>query len=127
MTVTYGKTTPTSYSDPEVKRIEQVTARLGSALRPGAYLVDTYRDISGDGLTTCILIRNTMSFAIGYGITPWLDGLGTQNCFISVAFVGLAICSVYLVMIKWGKKFREAKRVDYWNEVKKRIDLGLVH
>ena len=42
MTVTYGKTTPTSYSDPEVKRIEQVTARLGSALRPGAYLVDTY-------------------------------------------------------------------------------------
>ncbi|XDG03625.1 hypothetical protein ABKA04_003240 [Annulohypoxylon sp. FPYF3050] len=92
-----------------------------------SYLVDTYRDISGDGLTTCILIRNSMSFAIGYGITPWLDGLGTQNCFISVAFVGLAICSVYLIMIKWGKKFREAKRVDYWNEVKKRIDLGLVH
>ncbi|KAI1087477.1 putative MFS transporter [Rostrohypoxylon terebratum] len=92
-----------------------------------SYLVDTYRDLSGDALTTCILIRNSMSFAIGYGITPWLDGLGTQNCFISVAFVGLAICSVYLVMIKWGKKFREAKRVDYWNEVKKRIDLGLVH
>ncbi|KAI1442184.1 putative MFS transporter [Annulohypoxylon stygium] len=92
-----------------------------------SYLVDTYRDISGDGLTTCILIRNSMSFAIGYGITPWLDGLGTQNCFISVAFVGLAICSVYLIMIKWGKKFRETKRVDYWNEVKKRIDLGLVH
>ncbi len=42
MTVTYGKTTPTSYSDPEVKRIGQGAARLGSALRPGAYLVDTY-------------------------------------------------------------------------------------
>ncbi|KAI2610748.1 putative MFS transporter [Hypoxylon fragiforme] len=92
-----------------------------------SYLVDTYRDISGDALTTCILIRNTMSFAIGYGITPWLTNLGEQNCFISVAFVGLAICSVFLVMIKWGKKFREMKRVDYWREVKKRIDLGLVH
>ncbi|KAI2465777.1 putative MFS transporter [Annulohypoxylon bovei var. microspora] len=92
-----------------------------------SYLVDTYRDISGDALTTCILIRNTMSFAIGYGITPWLDNLGLQNCFVSVAFVGLAICCVFLVMIKWGKKFREAKRVDYWHEVKKRIDLGLVH
>ncbi|TFK93081.1 cytochrome P450 [Polyporus arcularius HHB13444] len=42
MTVTYGKTTPTSYSDPEVQRIGQGAARLGSALRPGAYLVDTY-------------------------------------------------------------------------------------
>ncbi|KAI0095621.1 MFS general substrate transporter [Daldinia grandis] len=92
-----------------------------------SYLIDTYRDISGDALTTCILIRNTMSFAIGYGITPWLDNLGYQNCFISVAFIGLAICCVFLVMIKWGKKFREAKRLDYWREVKKRIDLGLVH
>ncbi|KAI1098966.1 putative MFS transporter [Jackrogersella minutella] len=92
-----------------------------------SYLIDTYRDLSGDALTTCILIRNTMSFAIGYGITPWLDNLGTQNCFINVAFVGLAICSVFLVMIKWGKKLREMKRVAYWQEVKKRIDLGLVH
>ncbi|OTB04100.1 hypothetical protein M426DRAFT_321196 [Hypoxylon sp. CI-4A] len=92
-----------------------------------SYLIDTYRDISGDALTTCIIIRNTMSFAIGYGITPWLDNLGYQNCFINVAFVGLAICSIFLVMIKWGKKFRETKRVAYWREVKKRIDLGLVH
>jgi hypothetical protein len=92
-----------------------------------SYLVDTYRDISGDALTTCILIRNTMSFAIGYGITPWLQNLGTQNCFLSAAFVGMAICSVFLVMIKWGKTFREMKRVEYWREVRKRIDLGLLH
>lgn len=92
-----------------------------------SYLIDSYRDISGDALTTCILIRNTMSFAIGYGITPWLENLGYQNCFISVAFVGLGICSVFLVMIKWGKKFREMKRIEYWREVKKRIELGLVH
>ncbi|KAL7623726.1 hypothetical protein AAE478_005279 [Parahypoxylon ruwenzoriense] len=92
-----------------------------------SYLIDTYRDISGDALTTCILIRNVMSFAIGYGITPWLENLGYQNCFISVAFVGLALCGVFLVMIRWGKRLREMKRVEYWREVKKRIDLGLVH
>ena len=92
-----------------------------------SYLIDSYRDISGDALTTCILIRNTMSFAIGYGITPWLENLGYQNCFISVAFVGLGICSVFLVMIKWGEKFREMKRIEYWREVRKRIELGLVH
>lgn len=92
-----------------------------------SYLIDSYRDISGDTLTTCILIRNTMSFAIGYGITPWLENLGYQNCFISAAFVGLAICSVFLVMVKWGKKFREMKRVEYWRKVRTRIELGLVH
>lgn len=92
-----------------------------------AYLVDSYRDLSGDSLATCIIIRNTMSFAIGYGITPWLDALGYQNCFISVAFVGLVVCSVFLVMIKFGKYFREQKRAQYWHEVKVRIEKGLVH
>lgn len=92
-----------------------------------AYLVDSYREIAGDALATCIIVRNTMSFAIGYGITPWLDALGYQNCFISVAFVGLAVCSVFLFMIKFGKKFREASRVKYWEEVRIRIQKGLVH
>ncbi|KAK9413966.1 putative Major facilitator superfamily domain-containing protein [Seiridium unicorne] len=86
-----------------------------------SYLVDSYRDISGDALTTCILVRNTMSFAIGYGITPWFENLGYQNCFISAAFVGLAMCSVYLVMIKWGKRFRYQKREEYWVEVRKEL------
>lgn len=31
------------------------------------YLVDSYREISGDALASVILVRNTMSFAIGYG------------------------------------------------------------
>lgn len=92
-----------------------------------SYLVDSYRDVSGDALATCIIIRNTMSFAIGYGITPWLDALGYQDCFISVAFVGLAVCSVFLVMLWYGKSFREQKRLQYWNEVRIRVDKGLVH
>jgi MFS family permease len=31
------------------------------------YLIDSYHDISGDAIVTVILIRNTMSFAVGYG------------------------------------------------------------
>ncbi|BCS21314.1 putative MFS transporter [Aspergillus puulaauensis] len=31
------------------------------------YLVDSYRELSGDAMATVILVRNTMSFAIGYG------------------------------------------------------------
>lgn len=92
-----------------------------------AYLVDSYREIAGDALATCIIVRNTMSFAIGYGITPWLDALGYQNCFVSVAFVGLAVCAVFLVMIRFGKGLREKSREKYWNEVRIRVEKGLVH
>lgn len=92
-----------------------------------AYLVDSYREIAGDALGTVILVRNTMSFAIGYGITPWLEGLGYQNCFISVAFVGLVVCLLFLFMILKGKAFRERSRTKYWNEVRIRVEKGLVH
>jgi hypothetical protein len=38
--VTYGKSTPTSYTDPEVIRIYKVLNHFELAMRPGAYLVD---------------------------------------------------------------------------------------
>ena len=38
--VTYGKTSPTSNDDPEVKRIHQAMDNFLLATRPGAYLVD---------------------------------------------------------------------------------------
>ncbi|EME39841.1 hypothetical protein DOTSEDRAFT_137260 [Dothistroma septosporum NZE10] len=91
------------------------------------YLVDSYPAISGDGMTTVIIIRNTMSFAIGYGITPWLDGLGTQDCFISAAFVGMAACAVFLVMVWKGKMFRTRSREEYWALWEKHTKLGMVH
>ncbi|KAL7815850.1 major facilitator superfamily domain-containing protein [Trichoderma gracile] len=85
-----------------------------------AYLVDSYREVSADGLASCIIIRNTMSFAINYGITPWLEGMGLQNCFISVAFVALAICSTFLPVIWFGKRLRNLKRESYWRVAKPR-------
>lgn len=42
MEVTFGKTTPTSYSDPEVKTIQNVVINIGNALLPGKYLVNTF-------------------------------------------------------------------------------------
>ena len=32
-----------------------------------SYCIDSYRELSGEAMVTVILIRNTMSFAIGYG------------------------------------------------------------
>ena len=42
ISMTYGKTTPTSYSDPEVQCMHRCLRRLGAALRPGAHIIDTY-------------------------------------------------------------------------------------
>lgn len=42
------------------------TSTMGITLSVN-YLVDSYHDISSDALVTVILVRNTMSFAIGYG------------------------------------------------------------
>lgn len=91
------------------------------------YLVDSYREIGGDGMTTVILVRNTMSFAIGYGITPWFEGLGKQDCFVSAAFVALAACAVFLPVAWYGKRLREMKRVEYWELVGKHVGMGMVH
>ncbi|KAI1612551.1 putative MFS transporter [Exophiala viscosa] len=78
------------------------------------YLVDSYHGISGEAMATAIIVRNTMAFAIGYGITPWIENLGYQNCFISAAFVGLVTCLAFVVMLVWGKKFRVRSTRAYW-------------
>jgi serine/threonine kinase 16 len=91
------------------------------------YLVDSYRELSGDAMASVILVRNTMSFAMGYGITPWLEDLGYQNCFVSAAFIGMAISAVFLVMIKWGKTFRARSRDKYWRIVMENQARGMGH
>ncbi|KAE8830574.1 hypothetical protein PTNB85_07161 [Pyrenophora teres f. teres] len=87
------------------------------------YMIDSYHDISGDAIVTVILIRNTMSFAISYGITPWLRDMGYQNCFISAAFVGMAASAVFLVMIKYGKSMRIRSSNKYYSLVNADKDL----
>ncbi|GFF73772.1 hypothetical protein IFM60648_04022 [Aspergillus lentulus] len=91
------------------------------------YLVDSYRELSGDAMASVILVRNTMSFAMGYGITPWLENLGYQNCFVSAAFIGMGISAVFLVMIKWGKTFRARSRDKYWSIVRENQARGMGH
>ncbi|KAK0207575.1 cytochrome P450 [Armillaria fumosa] len=42
MTLTYGKTTTTSYSDPEIQLINKNTVQVARSMTPGAYLVDSF-------------------------------------------------------------------------------------
>jgi hypothetical protein len=92
-----------------------------------AYCIDSYRALSGEAMITVIIVRNTMSFAIGYGITPWVNGMGLQNCFITAAFIGLAQVLTVFAMIKWGKKLREASVPRYSKYVAQMAKSGMVH
>ena len=42
MTMTYGKTTPTYYTDPEVIEVNKCTTRLGKVIPAGQHIVDRY-------------------------------------------------------------------------------------
>ncbi|KAI4715994.1 MFS general substrate transporter [Aureobasidium sp. EXF-10727] len=92
-----------------------------------SYAVDSYKDLGGEAIVTVILVRNTMSFAIGYGITPWIEGMGLQNAFILAAFAGLAQCLTFFVMVKWGKELRRKSASKYAKYVQKMAESGLVH
>ncbi|KAG9235562.1 major facilitator superfamily domain-containing protein [Amylocarpus encephaloides] len=91
------------------------------------YCIDTYQALSGQALVTIMIIRNTMSFAVSYGITPWLTDLGYQNCFISAAMIALASSLVFLIFVKWGKGMRISSKDRYWRMVKESEAMGVSH
>lgn len=80
------------------------------------YALDSYKDLSGEVMLSIILVRNSLSFGIGYAITPWLH-LGLQNTFLSAAFIGFGVTITFLAMLKYGKRFRHHSRKEYWKYV----------
>ncbi|KAK0376111.1 hypothetical protein CLIM01_06531 [Colletotrichum limetticola] len=97
---------------------------FGAAITAGSqlsisYCIDCYKELGEDAIVTVILIRNTMSFAVSYGITPWVENMGYQNAFLVAAFAALAQISSYFAMIKWGRQIRAASVTRYWKYCQK--------
>lgn len=92
-----------------------------------SYALDSYRALGGEAMITVILVRNTMSFAVSYGLTPWVNDLGLQNAFILAAFVGMAQVTTFLFFTKYGKNMRRASAGRYAKYVAQMADSGLVH
>lgn len=90
------------------------------------YCLESYKDLGAEVLVTVIIIRNTMNFGFNYGFTPWLDGMGRQNTFITAAFVGLAQIATFLIMIKYGKSLRRASARRYVKYAKRMAEAGMI-
>ncbi|KAL9039840.1 MAG: hypothetical protein Q9214_004712 [Letrouitia sp. 1 TL-2023] len=68
-----------------------------------------------------------MSFAVSYGITPWVTGMGLQNAFIVAAFVGLAQTLSFLLFVRYGRHLREISVSRYRKYVQEMAAAGLIH
>ncbi|KAK2027472.1 major facilitator superfamily transporter [Colletotrichum zoysiae] len=110
--------------------ISQFTLAINNALSVAGslgYAISSYPELSGGMITTCILIRNTMSFAINYGITPWLNHMGYRDTYIIVAAIGFVWNASIFVVTKYGRQVREKSAKRYWRDVAKAHAKGLSH
>ncbi|KAH7473326.1 major facilitator superfamily domain-containing protein [Fusarium oxysporum f. sp. albedinis] len=78
-----------------------------------AYVVDCYKEVDGEAITTVILIRNIIGCAMTFGIQPWIDSMGVQDTFILVCFLSFIITVFAGAFIVWGKKFRLLTKMAY--------------
>ncbi|KAK4542452.1 hypothetical protein LTR36_006704 [Oleoguttula mirabilis] len=92
-----------------------------------SYCIDSYKDLSGEAMVTVILVRNTMSFAINYGLTPWVTNLGLQNAFIVAAFAGMAQVATFFLLVRYGKTLRRRSAARYAVYVEKMASSGMIH
>ena len=92
-----------------------------------SYCIDSYKDLAGEAMVTVILVRNTMSFAIGYGITPWVTIMGLQYAFFVAAFAGMGQCATFFIFVKFGKGLRRKSAARYRKYVDKMASQGVVH
>lgn len=91
------------------------------------YATSTYRDLGEELITTIILIRNTLSFAINYGITPWIAAQGRRDCFITVAMISLVCNGSMFVFIFYGRQIRANSAARYWKYVAQARAKGMGH
>ncbi|KPM43136.1 hypothetical protein AK830_g3389 [Neonectria ditissima] len=110
--------------------ITQVAMAINAALCvAGAlnYAISSYQELSGQMVTTCVLIRNTLSFAVNYGITPWLNASGYLRVYCIVAGIGFVWNASLFVMIRYGRTMRESTAKRYWRDVDRARAKGLGH
>lgn len=91
------------------------------------YAIDCYHEMSGEVIAAVVVIRNLMSFAVSYGITPWVKNTGLQNTFIAAAFICLFCIGTFFVMMLTGKYWRTKTGTFYWKLVEKQREMGMAH
>jgi MFS family permease len=90
-----------------------------------AYATDCFEAMAGESLVSIMIIRNTIGFAFSYAITPWIDAMGLQDCFISVSLISFFCTYTFLAVVFWGKSWRRLSAKRYWQFVSLQSDAAV--
>lgn len=83
------------------------------------YCLDCYPEMGVPSITVLVIIRNTMNFALDYGITPFITNVGVQNTFIITAFICMFCIGTFMIMNWTGFYWRNRTKERYWKIVAK--------
>ncbi|KIW76508.1 hypothetical protein Z517_11254 [Fonsecaea pedrosoi CBS 271.37] len=80
------------------------------------YCQDCYQYILGDALTSVVFVRNIISTALVFAITPWMTNMGVYNMFVLLGCLSIAVVLTCVPLIIWGRKWRAhfAGRYEYF-------------
>ncbi|KAL7930741.1 major facilitator superfamily domain-containing protein [Trichoderma chlorosporum] len=95
-----------------------ITLPMGANLA-FTYILDSYKEVAGEGLVSAILVRNLMGFAFGFAVVPMINSLSLRYAFVLIAILGLAVWCTAIVMIFVGKSLRRSTAQSYWNLVER--------
>ena len=63
-----------------------------------------------------VFVRNIITTALVFALTPWMDGMGVKWMFILLGILAVVFALMAVPYIIWGKRWRakSAARFDYY-------------
>jgi MFS family permease len=70
------------------------------------YAVDCYPGIASESMVLILFSRDVLGFGFTFVVQPWIDGMGGQGAIGCMAAISFVSGFSFLIMTKWGKRFR---------------------
>lgn len=84
------------------------------------YLLDSYTNIIADAFIGVIVVRNVFAMIMVFAQTPWIEGVGLQNVYITVGCISLLPLALTFALIYYGKHLRGKSAERYLRESSRR-------
>lgn len=72
-----------------------------------SYLMDAYPEIVIQGMVGVSIINNTLACVFTFVCSLWLDHVGTQNTYITLAVIDFVSIAFIIPTLVWGKSWRK--------------------
>lgn len=77
------------------------------------YVMDTYRELTLETLVGVAFINNIIGCVFTFACSPWLNASGTQNTYIALAIITLAVMYSSGIFIHFGHSWRKSTHALY--------------